>query len=302
MTGAKELQKHIRFLVGRLEEIQETDGYIGPWAKEYQLTGESPNSRYDFMENDDGTQDTVKNWDTWDLYHLMYALICWYRCTQDQTALKIAVRMADLICSHFYERDVPVISVGTPETNLALEGKTYYEMPVPRWEGLHSVMAFPVLYDLTGEEKYREAFEKIWRSIRNFDRHNTGGFSAGEAACGNPYDERPIETCCTVAWMALTVERYRLEPKSTETADELELSYYNGGLGAVSPSGRWCTYNTPMDGYRVSSLKDISFQARPGTPELNCCSVNAPRIVGLLPRWCLRQEGRNLYAAFLGVL
>jgi DUF1680 family protein len=61
-------------------------------------------------------------------------------------------------------------------------------------------------------------------------------------------------------------------------ADELELAMLNGGLGAQHPSGRWWTYNTPMDGAREASAHTIVFQARAGTPELNCCSVNGPRV------------------------
>jgi DUF1680 family protein len=70
-------------------------------------------------------------------------------------------------------------------------------------------------------------------------------------------------------------------------ADELELSTFNGILGAQHPSGRWWTYNTPMDGYKKASAHDIVFQARPGSPELNCCSVNAPRGLGMLSEWAM---------------
>ena len=115
------------------------------------------------------------------------------------------------------------------------------------------------------------------------DRHNTGGFSSGEQATGNPYDPRAIETCCTVAWMALTVDMLRLTGDPT-VADELELSTCNAALGAQAPSGRWWTYNTPMDGVRKASAHEIVFQAREGSPELNCCSVNGPRGLGMLCR------------------
>src|SRR5262249_28277805 len=100
------------------------------------------------------------------------------------------------------------------------------------------------------------------------------------------YTPSAIETCCTVAWMALTVDYLRLTGDPL-AADALELATLNGGLGAQHPSGRWWTYNTPMDGVREASAHTIVFQARAGTPELNCCSVNGPRVLGLLTDWAL---------------
>jgi hypothetical protein len=54
-----------------------------------------------------------------------------------------------------------------------------------------------------------------------------------------------------------------------------------------SPTGRWATYTTPMDGARFASAQAIVFQSRSGSPELNCCSVNSPRGLGLLSDWAL---------------
>ena len=107
-----------------------------------------------------------------------------------------------------------------------------------------------------------------------------------------PSDKADPITCCTVAWVALTIDMLRLSGDAS-VADELELSTYNGILGAQHPSGRWWTYNTPMDGVRRASAHDIVFQARPGSPELNCCSVNAPRGIGMLSEWAvmIAQDG-----------
>jgi DUF1680 family protein len=77
-------------------------------------------------------------------------------------------------------------------------------------------------------------------------------------------------------------------------ADELELSTLNSVLGMHSPTGRWATYNTPMDGVRRASAHEIVFQAREGSPELNCCSVNSPRGYGLLSEWAVMREGGAL--------
>ncbi|MDI7277329.1 MAG: glycoside hydrolase family 127 protein, partial [Anaerolineae bacterium] len=168
----------------------------------------------------------------------------------------------------------------------ALAGTPFHLTPKPRWESLHSIQTILSFYEITGEAHYRQAFENLWHSIAQFDRHNTGGFSSGEKATGNPYDPGAIETCCTVAWMVLCVDMLRLTGDS-RVADELELSTLNAAVGAQSPSGRWWTYNTPMDGVRRASAHDIVFQAREGAPELNCCSVNGPRSLGLLSEWAI---------------
>jgi hypothetical protein len=145
-------------------------------------------------------------------------------------------------------------------------------------------MGLAELYYATGESDYRDAFEWLWWSMLKGDRHNNGGFTSGEKATGNPYHPGAIETCCTVAWMAMSVEMLRLTGESV-VADELELSMLNSGLGMMNPIGRWVTYNTPMDGMREASAHTIVFQARAGQPELNCCSVNGPRALGLLCEW-----------------
>jgi hypothetical protein len=181
-----------------------------------------------------------------------------------------------------------------------------------RWESLHSVQAVAELYFLTGDEKYSRAFQRIWSSIRERDRHNTGGFSSLEQATGNPYDPRPIETCATIAWLALTLDMLRLTGDS-QVADELELTTWNAMLGSQSPDGRWWTYDTPMGGVPTDGMpamplppplsgKPPSFagERRPtrfdlqfqdaltlGTSLLSCCSANGPRGIGMLSEWAV---------------
>ena len=183
--------------------------------------------------------------------------------------------------------------------NQALAGKEFFEMPKPRWESLHPVMGFVELYWITGDERYRHAFEHLWWSIVKFDRHNTGGFTSGEKATGNPFEPGAIETCCTIAWIAMSVEMLKLTGNSV-VADEIELSTLNSVVGMHSSSGRWATYDTPSDGLRRASAHHIVFQSRAGSPELNCCSVNSPRGFGMLSEWAVMRDRNGILLNYYG--
>ncbi len=108
---------------------------------------------------------------------------------------------------------------------------------------MHDLQGLVELWRITGEPKYREAFMHHWRSIARWDRHNTGGFSSGEQATGNAYSPAAMRTCCTIAWMAVSVDMLRLTG-DPQVADELELTTFNAALGAQHPSGRWWTSDT----------------------------------------------------------
>lgn len=316
MSGPEELRRQTARSVRELIATQDADGYMGPFPKAVRLKA---------------------NWDLWGHYHCMLALLMWHEETGDKEALAACRRVADLICRTYLHTGLRVKDAGSPEMNMAvidglgvlyrrtheprylemmheiekdwesagdylrtgLAGTPFYKTPRPRWESLHDLQGLVELYRITGDERYRQAFESHWRSIQRWDRHNTGAFSTGEGAIGNPYAPGPIETCCTVAWMAITVDMLRLtgDPR---VADELELSTWNAGAGAQHPTGQWWTYDTPMDGTRIPSFKAIAFQARPTTPELNCCSVNGPRALGVLTEWAVMASEKGLAVNFYG--
>jgi DUF1680 family protein len=97
----------------------------------------------------------------------------------------------------------------------------------------------------------------------------------------------------------MSVEMLRLTGNAI-VADELELATINSVVGLHSVTGRWATYNTPMDGERKASAHDIVFQARAGSPELNCCSVNAARGFGMISDWALMQDVDGLVLNWYG--
>ncbi|MBI3119129.1 MAG: glycoside hydrolase family 127 protein, partial [Candidatus Hydrogenedentes bacterium] len=180
----------------------------------------------------------------------------------------------------------------------ALAGKPLIEFQRHRWESMHDWMALAELYWLTGDEQYRKAFEHIWRSARDGDRHNTGGITSGEGFTGSPYRTEAIETCCTVAWIAMSLEMLRLTGDPS-VADEIEWSTLNSALGAIPYSGRACAYNVPMDGTRVFGV-ELPWQSPKAGPDLNCCAVNANRPLGMISQWALMQDSQGLVLNFYG--
>ncbi len=309
MVNDPRLEDHLKSVIAEFISTQAEDGYLGPFRKQERLLG---------------------NWDLWGHYHVITALLMWYEDTGDKAALDCATRAGDLVCKTFLDTGKRPLSAGSDEMNLSiltamgrlyrhtgeeryfkmmkmveedweqagdyfrqgLKGVDFYRIPRPRWESLHDLQGLVELYQITGNEDYKTAFTNLWHSIARFDRHNTGGFSTGEQAIGNPYTPGAIETCCTTAWAALCTDMVHLMGRLESTAgDELELSLFNSILGSQHPSGRWWTYNTPMDGKREASAHTIVFQSRAGTPELNCCSVNAPRGIGVISEWGILTDG-----------
>jgi len=84
-------------------------------------------------------------------------------------------------------------------------------------------------------------------------------------------------------------------------ADELELSTLNSVLGMHSSTGRWATYNTPMNGLRRGQTNDATAgHFREGSPELSCCSVNTSRGFGMISDWALMKDEEGLVLNYYG--
>lgn len=308
----------IQDFVTALAESQGDDGYLGPFRADDHWRG---------------------HWDLWGHYHLILGLLLWYEDTGEFTALHTAQKAADGICALYGPGGKRPIEAATPETNFGLlhglgllyrhtgearykdlmlrivedmpaagdwlnqgaAGTPYHAMPRNgvRWESLHAVQGFFELYRITGEEQYKTAVVNLWRSLRDTDRHPSGAFSTGEVARGTVHSAGAIETCCSIAWLALSVDMLKLTGDPT-VADELELTTWNQVLAAQHPSGSWCTYDTPLNGIRAPSYHQINFQYRTGTPELNCCSVNGPRGHGVLRDWAVMQDDTGVFLNYYG--
>ena len=270
MTDDPRLRQQVANVVAELIATQAEDGYLGPFPKNIRL---------------------LKNWDLWGHYHSIQALLVWNELSGDPAALAAARKAGDLVCRTYLDTGKRVFDAGDSEMNMSiltamamlyrvtgesrylrmarevekdweragdyiragLDGREYYQSPKPRWESLHDLQGLVEMWRITGEPKYRGAFEHHWRSIRRWDRRNTGGFSSGEQATGNPYTPSAIETCCTVAWMTITIDYLRLTGDS-RAADDLELAR-NTRAGAGSPTTRRWTASAKPARTRLCSSR-----------------------------------------------
>ena len=96
----------------------------------------------EYIFENSGTQ-AAETWDCWGHYHIMRALMLWYRTAGSEAALSAACRIADMFCESFYGENIPMSSVGCCEMNLAV---------------LHS---FALLYQITESEKYLRFAKEI---------------------------------------------------------------------------------------------------------------------------------------------
>lgn len=322
MTDDPRLQKRTAAFVRDLIGAQGADGYLGPWPTQRQLMGDCDLwGHYHCMLGllmwyDDQPDKAAA-----------------------RSAMDAVLKAADCICRLYVDSGRRPIEAGNPCFNMSVihimaelyrrtgnerwlamvrrieedmpkdgnwlnggvEGVPYWRLPSsgPRWEALHILQGFATLYEATGDERYRKALLNHWNNIRELDRHPSGAFSTNEQASGTIFAQGSIETCCSVAWMALTADVLRLTGDPT-AADELELTLWNQALAAQHPSGSWCTYDTPLNGVRAPSYQQISFQYRPGSPELNCCSVNSPRTLGMLSEWAVTACDGGIAVNFYG--
>lgn len=323
------LTQYIDGFIGRLKAVQADDGYIGIWPEKYRLSGDAMTA--------DGPAGTADAWchyylmmglmmwyeDTGDrrssdmavkIGDLMYdkyfgkpeviahhgdprwntsaahGLLLLYRKTGDKRYLDLAKEIVDVV--------LPMS--GLDYLNRALKGKPFRDNPVPhgeRWESFPGITAFTELYWLTGDIKYATAYKRIWREITKGDKHNNGGVTSMEHIVNNPHDPRAIELCCTVAYMAMSVEMLRLTGDS-KVADELELSTMNAGLAFWARSGKWMTYNTVMEGVIVPCAPwEPNCKENPG---LYCCTAYAPRGLGILSEWALMTDKSGIIINWYG--
>lgn len=153
-------------------------------------------------------------------------------------------------------------------------------------DGLHAntqipkVVGFARLYELTGNEAYKNAAHYFWQTVVARRSFATGGNSDWEHFF--PVDEfrqhlhsaKTMETCCTHNMLRLTRALF-LETPATVYADYYERALFNGILASQDPDSGMMTY----------------FQAtRPGYVKLYCTPTDS--------FWCCTGTGMENHAKY----
>lgn len=274
--------------VDELTAIQREDGYIHSF-----FTGELADQRFRNLPTEH------------ELYcagHLFQAAIAHYRATGAAKFLDAAIRYADYLTTAFGPGKIEIAD-GHPEVEMALVelhrttgNEKYLDLAgfflsVQKFAEKQSIEGHAVragylasgaadYYAETGDEKTKNALERLWSDMVYGKMYVTGGIGSryeGEAF-GLPYElpnERAYtETCAAIAsvmwnWRMLSIEG------ECRFADEMERALYNGFLSGVSIDGGEYFYMNPLACYR-------EYQRVPWFG-CTCCPTNVVRMIASIP-------------------
>jgi len=135
-----------------------------------------------------------------------------------------------------------------------------------------------------------------YEDIRTNELMVTGTGSVLECWCeGRKYQldelEDPLESCTAILWIKFAKQLLSLTGE-TKFADDIEFTALNALIGSIKRDGSWCTRHNPLSGSRSAGPNQNG--------PLNCCVVNYPRALFLLPEIAVMQDAHgpvvNLYA------
>lgn len=170
-----------------------------------------------------------------------------------------------------------------------------------RWKAYEMMSCYLGLIEYAQVSGRHELFEAALASARDIAAEEVtlaGGCSCSEAwfhgarKQHRPH-ERLQETCVTITWMRLCA---KLLEKTGDAfwADQLERTFYNAYLGALSRSCAEFEAYTPLSGSRFRGMNHCHMH-------MDCCTANGPRgFLSWLDAFCRSSDARltiNFYAS-----
>jgi len=323
-TQDPELMSHMSKSVNSIIETQLSNGYIGNYPVENQLT----------------------NWDIWGRKYVLLGLLRYHDITKDKKALKSAQKEANYLLSQIGPGLTNIIETGNYhgmasssilEPMIMLYNKTkdkkyldFAKYIVEQWEtsdgpqligkalrGIHVADRFPhpekwfspengqkayemmscyngllALYKITGKTNYLKAVEMTVQDIIDEEINVAGSGTSFESWYhGKEQQTRPtfhtMETCVMTTWMKLNYDLLSLTGKSLY-ADHIEITYYNALLASTRFGGAEIAMYSPLMGYRGDTNQQCGM-------DINCCSANGPRGYMIMPRYAIMTSSKEVY-------
>ncbi len=318
-----ELDTYLDDLIAKIAAAQQADGYL--------------NTYHTLVEPDKKWSNIRRMHELYCAGHLFEAAVAHHQATSKRTLLNVAIDFADHIESVFgpgKRHDVPghqEIEIGLVKLaritgderylNLAKffldqrgraeeresygpycqDHKPVVEQNKPVGHAVRAMYQYCGMADvatLTGDERYLNALDNLWRNEVETKLYITGGVGArrrGEAFGGDyelPNATAYNETCAAIG-NAMWNHRMNLLHADARYADVLERIIYNGFLSGVSLSGDRFFYPNPLASngeYHRSEWFNTS-----------CCPVNMVRFVPSIAGYVFAHNDRdvfvNLYVA-----
>ncbi len=319
-----ELMEHMRKSVISIIETQLSNGYIGNYSVENQLT----------------------NWDIWGRKYVLLGLLRYHDITHDKKALKAARGEADYLHSQIGQGKINIIETGNYhgmasssvlEPIMLLYNKTkdlkyldFAKYIVEQWEtpdgpqlivkalaGEHVADRFPQpkiwfspengqkayemmscynglleLYKVTGIPDYLKAVEMTVQDIMDEEINITGSGTSFECWYhGKTKQTIPafhtMETCVMTTWMKLNYDLLCITG-NPKYANHIETTYYNALMASTKYDGTKIEMYSPLEGSRG----DLAHQCG---MNINCCVANGPRGYMMIPRFAVMTSPDEVY-------
>ncbi|MBM7570678.1 glycoside hydrolase family 127 protein [Aquibacillus albus] len=313
------LLKHkLEYAIDELEHIQsfDNDGYVSGF----------PRNCFDNVFSGDfevGNFSLGGSWVPWYSIHKIYAgLIDVYNYTGNEKALQVVIKLADwakkgldnlteeqfqrmLICEHggMNEAMADLYLITKNEDYLTLAKRFCHHAILgplsegeDNLEGKHANTQIPKvigaakLYEITGEQQYKDIAEFFWNQVTNYRSYVIGGNSIREHFGPENAEELGIlttETCNTYNMLKLTEHLFNWSHDSVYM-DYYEKALYNHILASQDPDSGMKTYfvSTQPGHFKVYCSPDNSFW---------CCTGTGMENPARYPRSIYYHDHDNLY-------
>ncbi|MDO5554415.1 MAG: glycoside hydrolase family 127 protein [Planctomycetia bacterium] len=295
-TGDKAVADRTQYIVDRLRQSRDPDGYVGFWRVE-------PGNLQEYI-----------NWTLHEQEYLILGLVNHYRITGDEKSLEDAKAVAAYVMrtfpteeNGFYDAS-KICTAGLPEGFLELyrvTGDTNYkefaanvkhgsvggeikcdslrhwrqkleEPPAHVYVWTARAYSQTLLYRYDGDKTLLEMPYYLKRELLEKGRGGllvTGSCSEGEHFTYNQNGQGNIGESCVTAYMIRLMDSLLRLEGNLKYGDLIERTMYNALFAAMDPAGRRLRYFTPFTGERFYDGRDTF-----------CCCGNFRRAMAELPQ------------------